>query len=270
MFASCMCNAVPTGSLCVSVCVCVDVNKKECRFPLVPLRYYPTRPRSTFSAPKSVLLLHSIHYLYVAKKRASWHKISSKIDARTNNSKSWTIAKSQSRDRSQVEVCNPILTADGFPPNGDRATANIIGSHYQKMNTPTFNKADKYTERQAKLAIHKCRSSDLGNSIFFTDFSIHEILLALNALNPKKSPGSVRPILEFYSEIFCSASDSNLKALERIQLSAARIIAGHRSSCPNNLDLYECDLQLLDMRRNYCLTKYFNKLLSYGDQHRTS
>ncbi|GFW40001.1 uncharacterized protein TNCV_5116841 [Trichonephila clavipes] len=24
------------------------------------------------------------------------------------------------------------------------------------------------------------------------------------------------------------------------------------------------------MRRNYCLTKYFNKLLSYGDQHRTS
>ncbi|GFU84395.1 uncharacterized protein TNCV_2731631 [Trichonephila clavipes] len=24
------------------------------------------------------------------------------------------------------------------------------------------------------------------------------------------------------------------------------------------------------MRRNYCLTKYFNKLLSYCDQHRTS
>ncbi|GFV09347.1 hypothetical protein TNCV_3467701 [Trichonephila clavipes] len=29
IFASCMCNAVPTGSSCVSV----DVNKKEFRFP---------------------------------------------------------------------------------------------------------------------------------------------------------------------------------------------------------------------------------------------
>ncbi|GFY03928.1 uncharacterized protein TNCV_1197071 [Trichonephila clavipes] len=64
--------------------------------------------------------------------------------------------------------------------------------------------------------------------------------------------------------------DSNLKKLERIQLSAARIIAGQRNSCPNNLVLYECDLQPLNMRSNYCLTKYFNKLLSYGDQHRTS
>ncbi|GFT47046.1 uncharacterized protein TNCV_3747101 [Trichonephila clavipes] len=63
--------------------------------------------------------------------------------------------------------------------------------------------------------------------------------------------------------------DSNLKKLERIQLSAARIIAGLRNSCPNNLVLYECNIQPLSMRRNYCLTKYFNKLLSYGDQHRT-
>ncbi|GFU93566.1 uncharacterized protein TNCV_948081 [Trichonephila clavipes] len=79
-----------------------------------------------------------------------------------------------------------------------------------------------------------------------------------------------RPVLEFGSAIFFIASDSNLKKLERIQLSAARIIAGLRNSCPNNLVLYECDLQPLNMRRNYCLTKYFNKLLSYGDQHRTS
>ncbi|GFW00038.1 uncharacterized protein TNCV_3568281 [Trichonephila clavipes] len=64
--------------------------------------------------------------------------------------------------------------------------------------------------------------------------------------------------------------DSNLKKLERIQLSAARIIAGLHNSCPNNLVLYECDLQPLDMRRNYCLTKYFDKLLSYCNQDKTS
>ncbi|GFS29421.1 hypothetical protein TNIN_151201 [Trichonephila inaurata madagascariensis] len=44
----------------------------------------------------------------------------------------WSIAKSLSRDRPQVEVCNAILTADGFPPNDERATANILSSHYQK------------------------------------------------------------------------------------------------------------------------------------------
>ncbi|GFW08932.1 uncharacterized protein TNCV_3474841 [Trichonephila clavipes] len=80
----------------------------------------------------------------------------------------------------------------------------------------------------------------------------------------------IRPILEFSSAIFLSASNSNLKKLERIQQSAARIIADLCNSCPDNLVPYECDLQPLDMRRNYCLTKYFNKFLSFGDQHRTS
>ncbi|GFX89620.1 putative RNA-directed DNA polymerase from transposon BS [Trichonephila clavipes] len=172
--------------------------------------------------------------------------------------------------------------------------------------------------RQAKLAVHKCRSSDLGEPVFLADFSMLELLLVLNVLDSKKSPGQdnihkvmithlrprgiqrlldifnnnqfwksgrlphewkratiipirkpgqftyttlIRPVLEFGSAIFFIASDSNLKKLERLQLSAARIIAGLRNSCPNNLVLYECDLQPLNMRRNYCLTKYFNKLL---------
>ncbi|GFS31674.1 hypothetical protein TNIN_449701 [Trichonephila inaurata madagascariensis] len=78
------------------------------------------------------------------------------------------MAKSLSRDRPQVDVCNTILTADGFPPNDYRATANILGSHYQKMSRLIFNKADKNTERQAKLAVHNCRSP-----VFLTDFSMH-------------------------------------------------------------------------------------------------
>ncbi|GFU28672.1 hypothetical protein TNCV_468661 [Trichonephila clavipes] len=66
----------------------------------------------------------------------------------------WTIAKYLSRDRPQVEARNTILTMDDFPPNDARAIANILGSHCQKMSRLTFNKADKYTERQAKLAVH--------------------------------------------------------------------------------------------------------------------
>ncbi|GFX49088.1 hypothetical protein TNCV_3077061 [Trichonephila clavipes] len=57
------------------------------------------------------------------------------------------------------------------------------------MSRLTFNKADKNTERQAKLAVHKCRCSDLGEPVFLADFSMHELLLVLNALDPKKSLG---------------------------------------------------------------------------------
>ncbi|GFX73312.1 putative RNA-directed DNA polymerase from transposon BS [Trichonephila clavipes] len=56
----------------------------------------------------------------------------------------------------------------------------------------------------------------------------------------------IRPVLEFGSTVFFNGSDSNLKKLERLQLSAARIITGLRNSCPNNLVLYECDLQPLN------------------------
>ncbi|GFT78413.1 putative RNA-directed DNA polymerase from transposon BS [Trichonephila clavipes] len=64
-----------------------------------------------------------------------------------------------------------------------------LGSNYQKMSRLTFNKADKNTKLQAKLAVHKCRNSDLSEPVFLADFSMHELLLVLNVLDPKKSPG---------------------------------------------------------------------------------
>ncbi|GFS64992.1 putative RNA-directed DNA polymerase from transposon BS [Trichonephila clavipes] len=56
---------------------------------------------------------------------------------------------------------------------------------------------------------------------------------------------------------------------ERVQLSAARIITGICNSCPNNIVLYKSDLPPLCMR-SYSLVKYYNKLSSYNDHHRTS
>ena len=58
--------------------------------------------------------------------------------------------------------------------------------------------------------------------------------------------------------------------LERVQLSAARIITGLRNSCPNDIVLYEADLQPLSFRRKPNLVKYYNKLLSFGTGNRTS
>ncbi|GFV00713.1 probable RNA-directed DNA polymerase from transposon BS [Trichonephila clavipes] len=58
----------------------------------------------------------------------------------------------------------------------------------------------------------------------------------------------VRPVLEYGYQIFQVASPTNLKKLERVQLSAARIITGLRYSCPTDIVLYEADIQPLTMR----------------------
>ncbi|GIY22255.1 RNA-directed DNA polymerase from mobile element jockey [Caerostris extrusa] len=48
------------------------------------------------------------------------------------------------------------------------------------------------------------------------------------------------------------AANINLKKLERIQFSAARIITGLRHSCPNDIACYEADLPpLLEKRNKY-------------------
>ncbi|GFV17518.1 putative RNA-directed DNA polymerase from transposon BS [Trichonephila clavipes] len=80
----------------------------------------------------------------------------------------------------------------------------------------------------------------------------------------------IRPVLEFGIPIYSCASDTNLNKLERAQLCAARIITGLRYSCKNDIVLCDSNLPSLSKRRLYSLTRYFNKLYSYNEQHRTS
>ncbi|GFX48349.1 dolichyl pyrophosphate Man9GlcNAc2 alpha-1,3-glucosyltransferase [Trichonephila clavipes] len=80
----------------------------------------------------------------------------------------------------------------------------------------------------------------------------------------------IRPVLEFGIPIYSCASDTNLNKLERVQLCAARIITGLLYSCQINIVLFESNLPSLSKRRLYSLTRYFNKLYSYNEQHRTS
>ncbi|GFY08257.1 putative RNA-directed DNA polymerase from transposon BS [Trichonephila clavipes] len=70
--------------------------------------------------------------------------------------------------------------------------------------------------------------------------------------------------------ILCCSSDSILQKLERVQLSAARIITGLRNSCPKDIVLHEANLLLLSLRRNSFLVKYHSKFSSLGFQNRTS
>ncbi|GFW63435.1 probable RNA-directed DNA polymerase from transposon BS [Trichonephila clavipes] len=79
----------------------------------------------------------------------------------------------------------------------------------------------------------------------------------------------IRPVLEYGSQIYFSASRTNLAKLDRVQSSAARIITGMRHSCPTDLVLFEADIMPLDLRRKLLLSKYFCKLYSYGDYNRT-
>ncbi|GFW73282.1 putative RNA-directed DNA polymerase from transposon BS [Trichonephila clavipes] len=80
----------------------------------------------------------------------------------------------------------------------------------------------------------------------------------------------IRPVLEYGSQIYFSASLTNLAKLDRVQSSAARIITGMRHSCPTDLVLFEADIMPLDLRRKLLLSKYFCKLYSYGDYNHTS
>ncbi|GFY22001.1 RNase H domain-containing protein [Trichonephila clavipes] len=80
----------------------------------------------------------------------------------------------------------------------------------------------------------------------------------------------IRPVSEYGSQIYFSASPTNLAKLDRVQSSAARIITGMQHSCPTDLVLFEADIMLLGLRRKLLLSKYFCKLYSYGDYNRTS
>ncbi|GBM03393.1 putative RNA-directed DNA polymerase from transposon BS, partial [Araneus ventricosus] len=77
----------------------------------------------------------------------------------------------------------------------------------------------------------------------------------------------IRPVLEYVYQV---ASHTNLNKLERVQLSAARIITGLRSCCPKAIVLYEADLQPLSMRIRTNSAKYIAKLQSLGSFNRTS
>ncbi|GFS89532.1 putative RNA-directed DNA polymerase from transposon BS [Trichonephila clavipes] len=80
----------------------------------------------------------------------------------------------------------------------------------------------------------------------------------------------IRPVLEYGSQIYFSASPTNLAKLDRVQSSAARIITCMRHSCPTDLVLFEADIMPLGLRRKLLLSKYVCKLYSYGDYNRTS
>ncbi|GFV94100.1 putative RNA-directed DNA polymerase from transposon BS [Trichonephila clavipes] len=62
----------------------------------------------------------------------------------------------------------------------------------------------------------------------------------------------IRPILEYGDPVYCSASVTNLQKLEKVQLSAARIITGLKNTCPRDIELFEADLQPLNLRRRIC------------------
>ncbi|GFX97288.1 RNA-directed DNA polymerase from mobile element jockey [Trichonephila clavipes] len=80
----------------------------------------------------------------------------------------------------------------------------------------------------------------------------------------------IRPALEYGYQIFQVASPTNLKKLERVQISAAWIITGLRYSCATDIVLYEADIQPLTMRFEVNSYRYFNKIKSFDSFNRTS
>ncbi|GFW57360.1 putative RNA-directed DNA polymerase from transposon BS [Trichonephila clavipes] len=61
----------------------------------------------------------------------------------------------------------------------------------------------------------------------------------------------IRPILEYGVPVYCSASVRNLQKLEKVQVSAARIITGLKNTCLRDIVFFEADLQPLSLRRRH-------------------
>ncbi|GFT81614.1 uncharacterized protein TNCV_3674381 [Trichonephila clavipes] len=70
----------------------------------------------------------------------------------------------------------------------------------------------------------------------------------------------VCPVLEYGYQIFQAAFPTNLKKLERVQLSASMIIKGLSYNCPTDIVLNEADIQPLIMRFEVNSYRYFNKI----------
>ncbi|UYV79585.1 hypothetical protein LAZ67_17003172 [Cordylochernes scorpioides] len=75
----------------------------------------------------------------------------------------------------------------------------------------------------------------------------------------------IRPILEYGYQIYGTASETNLKSLERIQLSAARIITGLRNTCPNNIDSLVGEKQKLENMKEMYKQSINQKVKNAGE-----
>ncbi|UYV60656.1 ATM [Cordylochernes scorpioides] len=127
------------------------------------------------------------------------------------------------------------------------------------------------TKNTSPHLIHKMRKEEIGRDRLKILKYISGREWGADATTLKLTYTSlIRPILEYGYQIYGTASETNLKSLERIQLSAARIITGLQNTCPNDIVLYEADIMPLKDRRSYNLPKYINKIKSYGNKHRTS
>ncbi|GFV90581.1 putative RNA-directed DNA polymerase from transposon BS [Trichonephila clavipes] len=80
----------------------------------------------------------------------------------------------------------------------------------------------------------------------------------------------IRLIFEYGVPVYCSASVTNFQKLEKVQLSAFRIITGLKNTCPRDIVLFEVDLHPFSLRRRACLTKYYNKHRCLDSRNRTS
>ncbi|GFT10485.1 RNase H domain-containing protein [Trichonephila clavipes] len=80
----------------------------------------------------------------------------------------------------------------------------------------------------------------------------------------------IRSILEYGVPLYCSTSITNFQKLKKVQLSAAWIITGLKSTCFRDIVFFDEDLQPLNLRRRAYLIKYYNKLRSLDCRNHTS
>ncbi|XP_060084945.1 uncharacterized protein LOC132564292 [Ylistrum balloti] len=161
--------------------------------------------------------------------------------------------------------------------------ANILANHFKNTSsndncTKTFleNKKQKSPDIIAAISDPGSNTSDLNIPFTLTEYR--------RALKQKKStsPGNtwgtnkkhllklyrvlIRSIIDYGSQVYDSASDNALHALERIQYKALRVALGATKNTPTVSLLAEAGEQPLQLRRNTLTLKYWARTQGHGTQ----
>ncbi|GFW47635.1 putative RNA-directed DNA polymerase from transposon BS [Trichonephila clavipes] len=99
------------------------------------------------------------------------------------------LVKSFNNDQPQVKGSNIVLDPVGQVPHDNKEAAIILGKFCKSICIFTFDENDKKVKKIAKIMVHNCSTSFLGDPIFYNKFTMQEISVALEAMECRISPG---------------------------------------------------------------------------------
>ncbi|KFM59141.1 hypothetical protein X975_26775, partial [Stegodyphus mimosarum] len=126
---------------------------------------------------------------YVIVKRTNWQNLSKSLDYRSLNTELWNLAKKLDQLKPGNEDTNAIIDDNSHVSMDDRDGADALAKHYAKVSRLNFKRSDKILARTTRNQIKSYCDVPTANRLFNRDFTLSELLHALQNLDPSKTPG---------------------------------------------------------------------------------